>query len=119
VKGAVAIVCAVLAMSESACTIGPAGSTSDDSGSTGSSMTIGEQCDDVINAFCERLPGCGITLSIADCIANFMPQCCEGSACSQLSTVSESTVQACQQILATEDCSVVNDDTQNPLSCLQ
>jgi hypothetical protein len=106
-------------MSETACTIGPADPT--DTGTvvaTSSTRTIGEQCDDVLTTFCARLPGCAIDVSIQDCLGNFEPLCCEGSTCSELSTVSESTVDSCKEDIDTEDCSVVNDDTQNPAACL-
>jgi hypothetical protein len=121
VRAFVAIACAVLAMSESACTIGPAGGSTGDDGTVTdtSARTVGDQCGDVVTVFCERLPGCAINLSFSDCSSNFLPLCCEGTACNQISTVSESTVDSCEQTLETEDCSIVNDPDNNPSSCLQ
>jgi hypothetical protein len=122
VRAFVAIACAVLSLSESACVIGPTGGSTGDDGTVSdtSTRTLGDQCQDVVNAFCQRLPGCAINLSYSDCMSNFLPECCEGSACSQLSTVSESTVDACEQTLETEDCSIVNDPADNdPVACLQ
>jgi hypothetical protein len=121
VRAFVAIACAVLSMTESACTIGPAGGTTGDDGTVTdtSTRTVGDQCEDVVDTFCDRLPGCAISLSFSDCSSNFLPQCCEGSACEKLSTISESVVDACKQTLETEDCSVVNDLNNDPVACLQ
>ncbi len=57
------------------------------------------------------------TVNLAQCIMNYMPICCTGSACTAPSTVSEATVTACEQMYDTLDCNgIVN--VSDPTACL-
>jgi len=101
------------------CSIGPAASDSSGGGSaTGSTRTLGEQCEDVVNAYCQTALGrCAIASTFGDCTDTEMGSCCSGSACDAQSTVSEATVTACEQTIDNEDCYLITQDT--PGSCLQ
>ncbi len=114
-----AIVCGALLLGEWACTIGPA---TGDGGTTGTSTTttartLGDQCESVLSAFCQKAGTCAVLTSLSDCISGNMALCCVGTACDATSTVSETTVTDCEQTIMAEDCNdVVN--TTNPTSCL-
>jgi hypothetical protein len=118
VKHAVAIVCAALASSLAACTIGPTdGDGGTSGGTTGSTRSLGDQCTDVVSEFCQQGARCGYQTVLSTCIADFMPLCCTGSACTATSTVSESTVTSCKQMFDVLDCNgIVN--VSNPGACL-
>jgi hypothetical protein len=118
VTRAVAIVYAALPWSLAACTIGP---TATDGGTGGTTPTptrsFGDQCTSVISEFCQQGPRCAVTVNLAQCIMNYMPICCTGSACTALSTVSEATVTACEQMYDGLDCNgIVN--VSDPTACL-
>ena len=114
----VAILCAVLPWT-AACSIGPTDSGSDQGtgASAAAARTVGDQCDDVITEFCEQGARCAIQLQIQDCVDNYLPLCCTGTACNVPSTVSESTVSACKTNFDTEDCNLIV-NTSDPGSCL-
>jgi hypothetical protein len=114
-----ALVHGLVCVGGAACTIQPA--TGDGSGgsSTGSTRTLGDQCEDVVNAWCySALNRCAaLAEPYTDCTASQMALCCSSTACDARSTISESTVTACVQTIQTEDCYLI---TQNsPGSCLQ
>ena len=116
-KVTAAFLCIALPWTGAACTIGP---VTGDAGSTSSAtpmMTLGDQCQSVITPYCQQLPACGINIGLATCIANYVPLCCIGSACSAPSTVSASKVTACARMNAMLDCNTVV-NTANPASCL-
>jgi hypothetical protein len=119
VRFASAIVCAALLLATPACTIGPVGGDGGTGGSptTTSARTLGDQCTSVLTTFCQKAGTCAVLTSLSDCITGNMPLCCTGTACDATSTVSESTVTDCEQMIMAEDCNdVVN--TNNPTTCL-
>jgi hypothetical protein len=116
-KSLPAIVCAVLALGEPACSIGPAATDSGATGTATSTSTVGDQCDQVATDYCENaLNRCGITGLLSDCISGEESLCCTGSACDALSTVSDTTVTDCEQVFDTEDCDPLTQMTA--ASCL-
>lgn len=119
-RGLPAIVCAALLLGGAACTIGPAtgdGGTTSTGTTTTAARTLGDQCESVLTAFCQKAGTCAVLASLSDCISGNMALCCVGSACDATSTVSEDTVTECEQTIMAEDCNdVVN--TTNPTSCL-
>jgi hypothetical protein len=117
VKLAVAIVCAALPWSLAACTIGPTDTDGGTGGGATPTRSLGDQCTSVISEFCQQGPRCAVTVNLAQCIMNFMPLCCSGTACTTLSTVTESTVTACEQMYDTLDCNGIVNIT-NPTVCL-
>jgi hypothetical protein len=111
---------AALLLYASACTIGPAGS---DGGAGGSTTTtpprsLGDQCQSVLSAFCQKEESCAIPVdNLAQCISGDMSLCCVGSACNATSTVSEASVTACEEMIMAEDCYPVS-ITMDPTACL-
>ena len=120
-RGLPAIVCAALLLCESACTIGPA---TGDGGTGGSSSTpprpLGDQCESVLTAFCQKAASCGMQVDLGQCISGNQALCCTGSACNATSTISEETVSACEQSIANEDCYTLTQMIQSsaPTACL-
>jgi hypothetical protein len=119
VRAALAIVCAALALGQSACTFGPAASDggTGGGGSTESARTVGDQCESVLVSFCQAAATCGTLSDMSDCVNGNMDLCCVGTACNATSTVSESDVTACEQSFAAEGCYALS-LTMNPTSCL-
>jgi hypothetical protein len=117
VKHAAAVVPALLLV---ACTLGPA--TGADGGTTGTPVaprSVGDQCQDVLSAYCQRAASCALPVAgLMDCINNTLPLCCTGSQCDQTSQISEAAVTDCEQAFAAELCNDVA-ATTNPAMCLQ
>ena len=117
-KPSLAILHAAVLVSLAACSIGPA---TDDGGTPPSTSTtprtLGDQCQSVLSVFCQKAGSCAILANLSDCINGNLPLCCVGTACDATSTISESTVTACEQMIMAEDCNVVANET-NPTSCL-
>jgi hypothetical protein len=111
-------VAAALLLCASACTIGPAGG---DGGTGGTTPTpprpLGDQCESVLSAFCQKEASCAIPVDLATCISGDKSLCCVGSACNATSTVSEASVTACEEMIMAEDCNLVV-NTSNPTACL-
>jgi hypothetical protein len=120
VKFALAIVCAGIAMGESACTLGPAASDAGSSttGSTSTTSTLGDQCDAVDSAYCQQGPRCSIAVDLSSCIANLRPLCCSGTACDASSSISASTVSTCEDEMQSLDCGTIASSQMPPSSCL-
>jgi hypothetical protein len=119
VRSTPAIVSVALLVGAAACTIGPAGGDGGTGGSATntSARTVGDQCESVLSAFCQKAGSCAVLTNLSDCISGNMALCCVGTACDATSTVSEATVTECEQTISVEDCNdVVN--TINPTSCL-
>lgn len=113
-----AIACAALLLCASACTIGPA---TGDGGAGGTTTTpprpLGDQCQSVLSAFCQKEASCAIPVDLGTCISSDMSLCCVGSACNATSTVSEASVTDCEAMIMAEDCNLVV-NTTDPTACL-
>jgi hypothetical protein len=71
-------------------------------------QTVGDQCNLIAAAFCNRLiSGCGVADTLSDCIANEVVSCCTGSMCNAISKSSQSALDACNSAIAFEDCNSV------------
>jgi hypothetical protein len=117
-KSLPAIVCAVLALGEPACSIGPATTDGGTTGTATSTSTVGDQCDQVATDYCENaINRCAQDIALTDCISGEESLCCTGSACDALSTVSDDTVTACEGTFDSEDCYPLTQMTA--ASCLQ
>jgi|SRR5580704_9610852 hypothetical protein len=98
------------ALTLGACDIAPPGSGVDDAGSDvdAGADTVEDQCTTKITALCNySISSCGNQAAFADCIAQQMPLCCTGSACSEISESSAATLATCTSAIAVEDCSLV------------
>ena len=111
-------VCAALLVGASACTIGPAGGDGGTGGSTAPPRSVGDQCQSVLSAFCQKAASCAILTDLSECMTGNMSLCCVGSACNATSTVSEASVTACEQMIMAEDCNLVVNTTE-PTACLK
>ncbi len=112
-----AIVHAALLAGASACSLGP---TTDDGGTTSPgapARTRGDQCESVLSAFCQKAASCAIAVDQSECVNGNLIMCCVGSGCDVTSTISETAVTDCEQMIMAEDCNFVP-NTTNPTSCL-
>ena len=111
---------AALLLGTWACTIGPAAGDGGTGGTTTTTTTprsLGDQCQSVLAAFCQKAASCAIAVDFTQCMSGNMSMCCVGSACNATSTVSEASVTACEDMIMTEDCNLVV-NTGNPTACL-
>lgn len=119
-RGAAAVMCAIVSSVLFACTIGPAatdGGTS--STTTAARRSVSDQCEDVLTEYCQRAASCALpVLGLKDCIDNALPLCCTGSQCDQPSPTPETVVNECKQAIDSELCNDVA-GTTNPTTCLQ
>ena len=96
--------------------------TPDDAGTTDAgSETVGEQCVEIGTEYCIQYINRCYPMALTDCTSNFQAQCCVGSACNKIATVSSSVVDSCKSELDGEDCnlfqnSVFPSDCQSVLS---
>jgi hypothetical protein len=116
----VAIACAALLVSQTACTIGPAsgdGGTTTTTTTTTTARSLGDQCESVLSVFCQQAASCALLADLNECITGNEPMCCIGSACTATSTVSEDDVTSCEQMIMAEQCYAIS-ITMDPTACL-
>jgi hypothetical protein len=106
--------CAVAAVLAAGCTItlpgADAGSgTGTATGTDATTQTVNDQCIAIANEFCSQaVTRCGsVTFTQAECVANDMSTCCQGSSCNATSSVSASTISACTAAIDKEDCNLI------------
>ncbi len=119
-RGAAAVVHALVPLVLSACTIGPAGADGGTAtGATAPARTVGDQCDDVLTEYCQKAASCALPVAaLMDCINDARPLCCTGSQCDEASPTSEAVVSECKQAIDGTVCYDLS-MTTNPTACLQ
>ena len=115
-----ALACAAFALvtaAQAACTLDTV-STDDGGGApSGPARTVGDQCLDVLNTFCQREAACAIPVD-GTCAMNAESVCCSGTACNATSMVPETRVSACKTSVMNLDCNTVV-NTTDPTTCIK